>query len=91
MPEIKYDMLATEQKKAYDLTKMLFLRDESDVIVILGPTGSEKITTIHSITKIVDDLLHGSVLCLGTTGTDEFVIAGATCHLTLRLTINRKF
>ena len=57
---------------------MLFLRGESDVIMILGPPGSVKITTIHSITKMVDDILHGSVIFLGTTGTSAFVIAGDT-------------
>ena len=64
IPEITYDMLATEQKQAYDLTKILLLRDESDVIMILGPTGSGKSTTIYSIKKMVDDILYGSVLAL---------------------------
>ena len=80
IPEITYDMLDIEQKKAYDLAKMLFIRDESDVIMILGPPGSGKITTIHSITKMVDNILHGSVLRLETTGMAAFVIAVATCH-----------
>ena len=80
IPEITYDMLAKYQKQAYDLTKMLLLRDESDVIMILGPPGSGKITTIHSITKMVDNILHGSVLRLETTGMAAFVIAVATCH-----------
>ena len=44
-------MLATEQKQVYDPTNMLFLRDGSDVIMILGPPGSGKSTTIHSIKK----------------------------------------
>ena len=39
-------MLATDQKHAYDLNKILFLRDENDVIVILEPPSSGKITTI---------------------------------------------
>ena len=91
IPEIMYHVLATVQKKVYDLTKMLFLRDESDVIMILGPPGSGKSTTIHSIIKMVEDILHGSVLRLGTIGTTAFVIAGATCHSTLHLPINRKF
>ena len=84
-------MLAIEQKQAYDLTKMLFLRDERDVIMILGHPGSGKSTTIHSIIKMVEDILHGSVLRLGTIGTTAFVIAGATCHSALRLPINRQF
>ena len=84
-------MLAIEQKQAYDLTKMLFLRDERDVIMILGHPGSGKSTTIHSIIKMVDDLLQGSVLCLGTNRTAAFVIDGATCHSTLRPSINRKY
>ena len=70
---------------------MLFLRDASDVIMIIGTPGSGKITTIHSITKMVENILHVSVLCLGTTGTAAFVIAGATCHSTVRLPINRQF
>ena len=57
---------------------MLFLRDESDFIMILGNPGSEKSTTIHSITRMVDDILHVSVICLGKTGTAKFFIAGAT-------------
>ena len=44
-------MLATDQKQYYDLTIILFLKDESDGIMVLGPTCSEKITTIHPITK----------------------------------------
>ena len=52
IPEITYDMLATEKKQAYDFTNMLFLRDESGVIMIIGPPGSVKSTTIHSIKKI---------------------------------------
>ena len=51
IPEITYDILATEQKQVHDPTKMLLLRDGSDVIMILGPPGSEKNTTIHSIKK----------------------------------------
>ena len=70
---------------------MLFLRGESNVIMILGPPGIGKSTTIHSITKMVDNILHGSVLRLGTTGLAAFVISGATCHSTLRLPIRRKF
>ena len=70
---------------------MLFLRDESDVIMILGTPGSGNITTIHPITKMVDNLLHGSLLRLGKTGTAAFVVAGATCHSTLHLPINRQF
>ena len=84
-------MLATEQKQAYDRTKNLFLRDKSDVMMILGPPGSGKITAIHSITKMVDNILHDSVLSLRTTGADSFVVSGATCHSTLRLVINRQF
>ena len=87
---ITYDMLATDQKQEYKLTRMLFLRDDSDVIMILGPPGSRKSTTIHSITKIVDDLLHGSMIFLGTTETDAFIIAGSTRHSTLCLPINRQ-
>ena len=90
IPEITYNMLASEQKKVCDLTKILFLRDESDVIVILGTPGSGKITTIQSITKMFDNILHGSVICLGTTGTAASVISGATCNSTLRLPINRQ-
>ena len=70
---------------------MLFLRDESDVIMILVPHVSGKRTTIHSITKIVDNLLHGSVLRLGTTVMVAFVIDYATFHSTLRLPISRQF
>ena len=40
---------------------------------------------------MVDDILHASVLRLGTTGTAEFVISSDTCHSTLRLPINRQF
>ena len=54
-------MLAIEHKQAYDLTKMLFLRGESDVIMILGPPGSVKSTTIHSITKCLT--IFYMVLC----------------------------
>ena len=89
IPEITYDMLATDQKQAYNLTNMLFLRGESDVIMILGPDGSGKSTTIHSIKKMVYNILYGLVLCLGTTETAAFVTSGATYHSTLRLTINR--
>ena len=70
---------------------MLFLSDESDIIMILGPPGSGKSTTIHSIKKMVENILHGYVLRLGTTGTSAFVVAGATCHSALHLPINRKF
>ena len=84
-------MLALEKKRAFDLTEMLFLRYESDVIMILGPPVDGKITTINSITKMVDDLLHGPMLRLGTNGTATFVIAGATCHSTLSLPINGQF
>ena len=38
IPEITHDMLATEQKQAYDLTIILFLRNESDVIMIFSTT-----------------------------------------------------
>ena len=84
-------MLATDQKQAYEFTKMLFLSDESGIIMILDPPSTVKSTTIHSITKIVDNLLHGSVLRLATTGTAACVVAGATCHSALHLPINRKF
>ena len=70
---------------------MLFLRDASDVIMIIGTPGSGKSTTIQSITKMVEDILHGSLLRTGTTGTATFVIAGAACHCILRLPINRQF
>ena len=70
---------------------MLFLRDECDVIMILGTPGIGKSTTIHSIKKMVDNILHGSVICLGTTGTAAFLISGATFHSTLHLHINKKF
>ena len=43
IPEITYDMLATDQKQAYEFTKILFLSDESGIIMILGPTGSKKV------------------------------------------------
>ena len=89
--EVTYNMLTTEQKQEYDLTKMLLLRDESGVIMILGPPGSGKSTTIHSITKMVDDILNGSVLRLGTTGAAACVIAGTTYHSNLRLTTNIQF
>ena len=82
-------MFATKQKQVYDLTKILFLRDESYITMILGPPGSGKSITIRSIAKMVDDLLHGSDICLGTTGTSAFVIYGTTCHSTLCLPINR--
>ena len=71
-------MLAIEQKQAYELTKTFFSRNESDVIMILGPPDSGKSTKIYSIKKMVDNLLHGSVLRLGTTGTAAFGIDGAT-------------
>ena len=41
--------------------------------------------------KIVDGLLHGYVLCLGTTVTSKIFIAGDTFHSTSHLLINRKF
>ena len=42
-------MLATYQKQAFELTKMLLLRDERDIIMILGPPGSGKVKIVHSI------------------------------------------
>ena len=70
---------------------MLFLWDESDVIMILGPPSIGKNTTIHSIKKMVVNLLHGYVLCLGTTGIASFVIAGSAGHSALLLPISREF
>ena len=67
---------------------MLFLSDESDIIMIIDIPGTGKSTTI---TKMVENLLHGYVLRLGTTGTSAFVVAGATCHSALHLPINIKF
>ena len=85
---MKYQKLRINKRMTLPI---FFIRDESDVIMILGPPGSVKTTTIHSITKMVDDLLHGYVLRLGTTGTAAFFIAGAICHSTLRIPINRQF
>ena len=59
--------------------------------MIIGPPNSEKSTKIQSITKTVDDLLHGYFPCLGTAGMAAFVIAGAAWHSTFRLPINRQF
>ena len=59
--------------------------------MIPGPPDIRKSTTIHSIKKMVDNILHGYVLRPVTTRTAVFVIAGGTCHSTLRLPINRQF
>ena len=51
----------------------MFLRCEIGVIMILGTPGSGENKRIHSITTMVDDILHGFFIRLGSTGTASFI------------------
>ena len=54
-------MLAKEHKQVYKFTKMLFLTDGSDVIMILGPPGNGKSQQFTLLKKLL--AIFYMVLC----------------------------
>ena len=56
--------------------------DSQTFIIIVGGPGTKKSAVVKAVTNILNENIQNSmsVLCLGTIGTDAFLISGATCH-----------
>ena len=67
--------------------------DIQTLMIIMGGPGTGKSTVVKAVMNIVDETVQNStsVLRIGTTGNDVFVISRATCHSVMILPINCLF